>query len=250
MIDVIDSGAVRELRLNRPPVNALSPELLASLRDAVIAAPEEGAAAVVLSGGDGIFTAGLDVPVLLALDRDGMADALEVFFDAMEALAVSPVPVAAAITGHSPAGGAVLALFCDWRVMAAGEFGIGLNEVQVGIPMPRTVSGLAARAVGARRGEELCVTGRLLSPPEALAMGLVDEVVAPAKVVEAAYAWCEGVISAPRRTLELSRAVARRDLVELVENNRVEDTRVLHEEWFRPEAQGPLRELIARLKGG
>ncbi|HSL17988.1 MAG TPA: enoyl-CoA hydratase/isomerase family protein [Methylomirabilota bacterium] len=248
MIDVIEHGPVRELRLARPPVNALSPELLLALTSAIKAAPVEGARALVLSGREGMFTGGLDVPLLLELDRDGLVHALEVFFDAMEALAASELPVAAAITGHSPAGGAVLALFCDWRVMAEGPFVIGLNEVRIGIPMPRVVCSALARAVGPRRAEELVQTGRLLSPDEALETGLVDRVVPPAGVVEAALAWCRELAELPRHALGASRSTVRRDLVEIVASCRARDVEVLAEDWFRPEVQTPLRRLVEQLR--
>jgi enoyl-CoA hydratase/carnithine racemase len=250
MIDVLDHGAVRELRLNRPPVNALSPELLSALAAAVVKAPEDGARAVVFSGQAGMFSGGLDVSVLLKLDRDGMAHAWAVFFDAMYALASSQVPVAAAITGHSPAGGLVLALFCDWRVMADGPFSIGLNEVQVGIPMPSVVAGVAARVVGARRAELVCATGRLWSPQEAREMGLVDRLVAPPRVVDSAIQWCESMVGLPQRAMALTRSVVRRDVVELLDRHRESDQEVLLEEWFREDSQGPLRQLMERLKGG
>ena len=102
-----------------------------------------GARALVLSGREGMFSAGLDVPVLIELEREELSRALGAFFDAIEALAASAVPVAAAITGHSPAGGAVLSLCCDWRVMAEGDFTIGLSEVRIGIPVPRILAELA-----------------------------------------------------------------------------------------------------------
>ena len=116
-----DDGAIRELRLDRPPVNALTPELLAALRDALEAAPAAGARALVVSGRPGMFSAGLDVPCLLGLDRAGIEGLMANLFAALRALAFSPVPSVAAVTGHSPAGGAVLALMCDRRVMAAGD---------------------------------------------------------------------------------------------------------------------------------
>ena len=115
MIITLDHGAVRELRLNRPPANALSPQLIVALREAVEGAPQDGVRALVLSGAPGMFSAGLDVPLLLTLDRAAMAGVWRDFYALLRALASSSIPIAAAITGHAPAGGTVLPLFCDWR---------------------------------------------------------------------------------------------------------------------------------------
>ncbi len=249
MIEKTIHGDIHELRLDRPPVNALSPDLLRAISKEVREAPGRGARAVILSGSEGMFSAGLDVPVLLALDREAMGDAMEAFFDAMETLAASKIPVAAAITGHSPAGGAILALFCDWRVMAEGPFTIGFNEVRVGIPMPEVVAALAARTVGTRDAEILCVSGRLMEPEEALAYGLIDEVAPMEMVVERARLWCENTLESPPHALAVTRSRMRRDLVELVRRHRSDDERSLAEEWFAPELQATLRKLVASLKG-
>ncbi|HWT15898.1 MAG TPA: enoyl-CoA hydratase/isomerase family protein, partial [Patescibacteria group bacterium] len=109
---------ILELRLARPPVNALSPALVAQLRPALADAAGQGFRAVVLSGQPKMFSGGLDVVELLQLDRAGMIAFWNDFFGLMAALARSPIPTVAAITGHSPAGGAVLSIFCDYRVMA------------------------------------------------------------------------------------------------------------------------------------
>jgi enoyl-CoA hydratase/carnithine racemase len=249
MIETTIHGDIHELRLNRPPVNALSPELLLAISEGVREAPGRGARAVILSGREGMFSAGLDVPVLLELDREALGEAMEAFFGAMEALADSAVPVVAAITGHSPAGGAILALFCDWRVMAEGPFTIGFNEVRVGIPMPEVVVALARRTVGPRMAEKLCVSGRLLEPPEALEVGLVDELAAVEDVVEAARLWCESILAPSAFAVDETRRRTRSDLVEFVRKYRAADEQRLSDEWFRPELQATLRELVARLKG-
>lgn len=247
MIEVIGHGDVRELRLARPPANALSPELLEEIGTRVESAPAEGVRAVVLSGSEGIFTGGLDVPLLLSLDHAGMVRALERFFGTMAVLAGSRVPVAAAITGHSPAGGAVLSLFCDWRVMADGPFGIGFNEVRIGIPMPAVVADALTRVVGRRQAERLCQTGALLAPNEALAVGLVDQLVPVGRVVQTAVEWCAALTELPDHALRRTRGKVRADLVEIVERSRSRDIEELAGEWFRPEVQGPLRELAAQL---
>ena len=160
-------GAVRELQLNRPPANALSPGLIRALKEAVEAAPEDGARALVLSGLPGMFSAGLDVPLLVTLDRPAIAQVWRDFYSLMRALACSSIPVAAAINGHGPAGGTVLALFCDWRGMAEGNWKMGFNEVQVGIPLPPVILASLRRQVGARQAERLGTGGLVISGSEA-----------------------------------------------------------------------------------
>lgn len=248
MIEVVEHGKVRELRLARPPANALSPELLKELCSQVSAAPADGVGALVLSGSEGLFTGGLDVPLLLTFDHEEMVRTLDLFFGAMEALAVSEIPVAAAITGHSPAGGAVLALFCDFRVMAEGPFYIGLNEVRVGIPMPSGVADALARVVGRRQAERLCQTGDLMGPQEALEIGLVDRVVAGDQVVASAVEWCRPLTELPPHALRITRQTVRRDLVEIVRESKSGDIEEMAREWFRPEVQGPLKKLAEKLQ--
>jgi Delta3-Delta2-enoyl-CoA isomerase len=246
MIQILDHGFVRELRLDRPPANALSPELIAALHAAVEAAPAAGARALVLSGAPGFFSGGLDVPHLIQLDRSAIAVAWRDFYGLLRSLAGSTIPVVAAITGHSPAGGAVLSIFCDFRIMAEGEYRIGLNEVQVGIPMPPVIFQALRRQVGAREAERLCVTAQLVPAAEALRIGLVDELVAPEGVVARAVEWCNAVIALPPQAMAITRRLVRADLAALFEANEAELAGLV-DMWFSPETQGALRDLVERL---
>src|SRR5690606_41281375 len=123
-IERLDHGAIVELKLARPPVNALESglcrELLLALNDAIGATSTRG---IVLSGQPRIFSAGLDVPYLLTLgdDRGALTNAWQAFFGVAQALASSPVPVVAALTGRAPAGGCVYALGRGYRMLAAGD---------------------------------------------------------------------------------------------------------------------------------
>jgi 3,2-trans-enoyl-CoA isomerase len=94
-------GGIRELRLDRPPVNALSPDLVVALREAVLRAPEEGARALVLSGSNGRFSGGLDVVNLLAMDRAGIGRLWRDFYQLLLALAGSKIPIVAAMETQS-----------------------------------------------------------------------------------------------------------------------------------------------------
>jgi len=253
MLETIRHGAIVELRLARPPVNALDPELVRTLRAALDSAPQAGARGIVLSGQPGMYSAGLDVPALLQLDRATMEQFLRDFFGLCGAIACSPVPIVAAITGHSPAGGAVLAIFCDYRVMArsidpAKPFRIGLNEVQVGLSVPANIQFGLQRLVGTYRAERLMVAGAMLDPDEALRVGFVDELDAIDGVVPRAIAWLQELLRLPPQAMATTRALARRDLTEsLVDPDRwmLDDFAAA---WFGDETQSVLKSLVARLK--
>ena len=232
--------------MNRPPVNALNLELVVALRQAVERAPQDGVRALVVSGAPGRFSAGLDVPLLLGLDRNAIALLWREFYALLKALARSPIPIVAAITGHAPAGGTVLPLFCDWRVGADGDFKLGLSEVQVGSILPPIILAALRRQVGARQAERLAVTGALISPQEALKVGLVDELASVEKVVSRALEWCQALLALPSEGMEVTRWNARSDLVGLFDNFEAELAAVT-EDWWRPQTQLALRAMVERL---
>jgi len=247
MILTVDHGPIRELRLNRPPVNALSAELIAGLRQVILAAPAQGARALILSGSPGRFSGGLDIPSLMALDRPTMDSVWRDFYGLLGAIAQSPIPIATAITGHAPAGGTVLSIFSDWRVMAQGDFRVGLNEVQVGIQMPPLIMKALRRLVGAREAEHMAVAGVLVTVEEALRIGLVDDVADPEQVVNRALEWCERLLALPPEAMLGTRREARADLCALFTEDTETELREVTAMWWRPETQNTLRALAERL---
>ncbi len=248
LVNVETHGQIARITLARPPVNALDPELCDDLTRAVRQAAEQGAAGIVLAGGPKVFSAGRDVTFLLSLgaDRARGRSARQAFFAAARTLASSPVPVVAAIAGHAPAGGCVLALCCDYRVMAEGPYRIGLNETQVGLVAPEGIQHLMRRVVGSHRAERLLVGGELVESARALACGLVDELAAADEVVTRAHAWMEGLLALPRMPVLQTRAIARADLLAALEPERIQLDRFV-EAWTHPDTQAGLKALVARL---
>ncbi len=248
MLDKIKHGDILELRLARPPVNALSPELIAMLHQSVRAAPDSGARAVVISAGPGLFSAGLDVPALLKLDKAGMLAMWADFFGVLSAIACSPIPTVAAITGHSPAGGTVVALNCDYRVMADGPFKLGLNETQVGLALPTAILASLRRLLGPHQAERHIVAGNMIDAAEAARIGLVDELVAPEQVIPRALEWCRFHLGLPARAMRINRESARADLRAIYQTPKADQVDEFVEGWFHPETQSVLQALVARLK--
>lgn len=248
MLNLIDHQAIREIQLARPPVNALNLELLRVLRSALDNAVQDGVRGIVLSGAQGLFSAGVDVPSLLALDREGVREYWREFFALCTTLARSPVPLVASITGHSPAGGAVLALFCDYRVMAEGPYRIGLNEVQVGLIVPEAIQLALRRVVGRHRAERLLVSGSMIDSAQALACGFVDELTGVEQVTTRAVHWLGELLALPQQAMLATRAIARADLADAYADPEALPIDTFVDTFFHPQTQEVLQQMVARLK--
>ena len=247
MLDRITHDSILEIRLARPPVNALDPALLKALTEAFDPAALRGIEGVVLSGGPKVFSGGLDVPHLMGLDRDGLTAAWAQFFAAARAIAHCPVPVVAAIAGHNPAGGCVLALCCDYRIMARGPFRIGLNETQVGLAVPDAIQALMRRVVGAHRAERLLVAGAMVEAEQALAYGLVDELTDLEHVSTRALHWLRELSTLPREAMLKTRKTARADVHAALAGFSDDELDGFIDHWFATSTQNALRALLAKL---
>jgi enoyl-CoA hydratase/carnithine racemase len=249
MIEVIVHGPVHEVRMARAPANALDSDLLVRLHDALVAAPGNGAQAIVLgSSFPNFFSGGMDVPHLMAQDFAGMTSTWRRFFAVCRALGDAPVPVVAAIAGHAPAGGCVFALCCDYRIMARGNGRIGLNETQVGLAVPDAIQHLMRRVVGPYRAERLVVAGAMLDVDSATRLGLVDEAVEPDALLPRAVEWLESLLRLPRAPMLATRRLARADLVAALDAFGDPELDAFLEQWNAPDTQAALQALMAKLK--
>jgi enoyl-CoA hydratase/carnithine racemase len=242
-----DNG-IREIQLARPPVNALNIELLRALHAAIDDSVRDDVRGIVLSGAQGLFSAGVDVPALLGRDRAGVLEYWRELFSLCAALARSPIPLVAAITGHSPAGGAVLALFCDYRVMAEGPYRIGLNEVQVGLIVPEAIQLALRRVVGTYRAERLLVSGAMIEAADALACGFVDELTGIDQVTTRALHWMGELLALPAHAMLATRTLARADLAAAYADLDALPLEDFTDAFFHPQTQAVLQQLVARLK--
>jgi len=246
MIERHEHGPVRELRLANPPVNALNMALVQRLDAELAAAAEQHVRALVLSGQPGLFSAGLDVREVAAAAAEPLRRFIDAFFKLQERLARSPIPVVAAITGHCPAGGTVLALYCDHRVMARGPFRIGLNEVQVGLYPGLTIYRAFERLVGSAKAASLLPRGAMLDPDAALASGLVDELAEPEQVVARALELAVELTRLPPQAYARTRSLVRTDLLRLFDEPDEDVSAVFGAEWVGAEARERMAAMLKR----
>lgn len=201
-----DHPGVGTIVLSRPPTNALTRQAYRELAAvAVEAARRDDIAVVILYGGHEIFSAGDDVPELQTLTPTEAGVAARVRYDAAAAVAAVEKPTVAAITGYALGGGLALALAADWRV-AGDNVKFGATEILAGL-VPDS-GGLArlTRTVGASRAKELVYSGRFFDAEEALALGLIDDMVAPDTVYDAARAWALRFVDVPPAALAAAKA--------------------------------------------
>ena len=168
MIEAGHRDAVTVLRLNRPPVNAMSLELLRSLTETMRATHGP----VVVTGTGRVFSAGVDLRQVLAGDARHAATLIDTLAEAFLAVFEHPAPTVAAINGAAIAGGCVLALACDVRLVVGGR--IGLTEMAVGVPFPRAGLEIVRHALGSRV-TRVVLRAEPFGAEAAVRLGLVDE---------------------------------------------------------------------------
>lgn len=176
-VRVVGEGGVAVVTLRRGKVNALDEPTVDELKDRFREIEADGTArAVVFTGEGAFFSFGFDIPGFLGHSKQDFSRYLAKFTDLYGYLFTYPKPVVAALNGHAVAGGLMLALACDRRFMAAGKGKVALNELAFGSSVFAGSVEMLRFAVGNRNAEEILYTGAMVSPEEALRLGLVDEV--------------------------------------------------------------------------
>lgn len=175
------SDGVREITLDDGRVNAFSVPMLEALHAALDEAEEEGSI-VLLRGREGVFSAGFDLKSIAERTNEmlGLGARLA------ERLFSFPRPVVSACAGHGIAMGGFVLLASDLRIGTAGDFNIGLNEVVIGLTVPRFGVALAGHRLSRNWHDRVTLTGELLSPVDALAAGFLDRVAEPGEEFEVA----------------------------------------------------------------
>lgn len=226
--------------------NAMSAAMLADLETVMGLLAADVPRGLVVTGTGRAFSAGLALPDIADLGRDDLRAFMQGFARSMAAVLTFPAPTVAAINGHAIAGGCVLALQCDYRIMADGPGRIGLNEAALGIGLPESVvAPLRVRVPGRSLGP-IALAGELFGPEEALALELVDDVV-PAEDLEVlAVERAQALTAAPLAAQQVKAALLRPVLAELAEHSDAELERWL-DTWFSPDGRAGITAAVAAM---
>lgn len=203
-------GNIAVVTMDDGKVNALGFEMVNQLAAAFARAKEEGLA-VALMGRPGVLSAGLDLKVM----KSGIEPArelLQAFLAASLRIFLHPRPVVIGCTGHALAGGAILLLTGDLRVGAGGPSKIGLTEVAIGLPMPRSANVLARERLSRSHLSRAVLNAEVFDPAGALKAGYLDSVCVPEKVAEEALAAAKTLAALPEHSFRDTKMMMREEV--------------------------------------
>jgi 3,2-trans-enoyl-CoA isomerase len=246
-VNIKDKIAV--LSLNRGRSNAINAEMVNEIHQMIRNIEnDDSIAGLILTGQDGFFSAGLDLIELFEYDEDTIRSFWIDFLDLVTSLVSFKKPMIAAISGHSPAGGCVLALCCDYRIMAEGKYIIGLNEVPVGIIVPESIFHLYSFWLGQANAYRFLLEGKLMNNQEALAKGLIDEVVHPESILHAAERKMLTYIQLESNTWQQSKINLRTELLKKVGQDPTEMLEPMLAQWWSASTRSILKTIIQNLQ--
>lgn len=248
-LDKKDTYAI--VTLDRGKVNAINHQMVIELREVFMelqSTPE--IRGVIITGKPHYFSAGLDVVELYDYDYHQIKTFWRDFLGLTVDLVKFSKPLIAAISGYSPAGGAVIALTCDYRIMAEGEkYLIGLNEVAVGINITEGIYTLYSFWLGARVAYQALYTGRLFNVQEARQIGLIDQIVELEDLIGAAEYKMKTILQPNDFILQDTKRVMRQDLISRLDTDMTEAIEKRCQYWMSPQSRHELGEMVQKLSG-
>lgn len=249
LTQVDDKTGIATVTLNRPPVNSLNLELLQAISQTLDDLQNNKSRGMILtSSSKNVFSAGLDIMEMYKPKVERMKEFWSTLQDVWFKLYGSPFATVAAINGHAPAGGCLLSMCCEYRVMCQ-NFTIGLNETQLGIVAPTWFMATMRNTISRRDAELALTLGTLFTTDEAIKVGLVDEVAtSKEEAIAKATAFLEKFkkISPQARSMT-KQALRSKDIMEL-EDNRSQDVELFVYAVSQPKVQKGLEIYLESLK--
>jgi enoyl-CoA hydratase len=245
MLELTHRGRVAILRMTHGKANAIDLEFAAALREQIEACRQSPAGALVITGQGKMFSAGVDLPRLVAGGADYVRAFLPAMNDAFEALFAFPKPLVVAINGHAIAGGCVMAGCADYRVMASEPGRIGIPELLVGVPFPVVPLEIMRFAAPPQHLQAMIYRGLTLTAAEALQRGIVDAVSDPDLVLDEAVAVAESLAAVPFDAFDLTKRQLRSPALQRMRDGAAIDA-TAQKAWESEPVLTAIRDYVAR----
>jgi enoyl-CoA hydratase len=245
VIDLTRRGAVAVLQMAHGKANALDVELCGALTSQLQRCAQSDAAALVVTGGGKMFSAGVDLVRLL----DGGPAYVRSFLPSLNALCEAlfsfPKPVVAAVNGHAIAGGCIIACAADHRMMTRDAARIGIPELLVGVPFPVAPLEIMRFAAPAQQLQRMIFRGVTFTPELALQHGLVDALADADRLVDEAVAVAGALAAIPPAAFALTKRQLREPAVQRMHAGAATDAAVT-DAWASPDVLRAIGDYVAR----
>lgn len=230
-------------------VNAIDTTLSRDLEAAFLALEDNGEVdGVVLAGKPHCFCAGLNVVTLATSDTRALREFFSAYLSALQAMVRFSKPFVAAVTGFAPAGGTIIALTSDYRVMARGEkHTVGMNEFNMSLQIPKMMGEIFAYYVGEARAWVNVQRASMYTADEAIALGLINEAAATEEVLQKAEAHCRKLMRIHPPVYKRTKRYLRRGLREVVDHSVEEMVDTIEEDFNDPEFKRMMAMFVASL---
>jgi len=238
------------LKLNRGKANPINTELTDAIRNELTKIENDPniRGAIITGNSPGYFSVGLDLKELFYYDENQITEFWDCWNSMVLELVKFPKPLISAINGYSPAGGCVIAVTCDYRIMADDEkYVIGLNETAVGIVVPEYIFLLYQYWIGKNHAYQNLMDGKLLNPKEALECNLVNEICPVEAVLNRAESKMQSWLSKPDNILKNSKLNMRAQLIRELESAPEIPQEIKLKSWFDPKSRAVMKALVDSL---
>lgn len=236
-----------EILLNRPKVNAINGQVvheLAQCFDEVRG--DDTAKALILTGEGSFFSFGFDVPELYDYEKKDFTEFMFNFSDMLRNVFLFPKPVVAALNGHTIAGGCILALACDYRLMVDEKAKISLNEITFGSTLFSSAVEMLRFLVGSRNASTILYSGQMHSADEALRLGLIDKAVAREELLSSARSIAEDHASKDAPAFKGIKYLLRNRVADYIKVSEKQSVLEFVDIWYSESVRASLRRVIIR----
>ncbi|HSP17128.1 MAG TPA: enoyl-CoA hydratase/isomerase family protein [Thermoanaerobaculia bacterium] len=238
---------VATISIERGKVNALNRELVEELRARFAALEADPAVkAIILTGSGKFFSFGWDIPEIFPWPKNEFIEFARTFTQLYLSIFECPKPVIGSLNGHTVAGGCMLAIACDRRIMAAGNAKISLNELGFRSSVFAGSVEILRFLTGSRNATEILYSANLYSGDEASAMGLVDEVVAEAEVPARANAVASELASKSGAAFANMKRLLRGQIADNIRRLEPQSIAEFADIWYSEETRERLRKITIR----
>ena len=235
---------IATLTLARGKVNAINGPLVDQMREQLKSLKHDPEVkAIILTGAGKFFSFGFDVPEFLSFDKAQFARFLIGFTDLYTYLFTYPKPVVAALNGHTIAGGCMLALACDYRVMVTGKARISLNELSFGASVFAGITEMLRFTVGSANAAKVLYSGSMYSAEEAKGIGLIDEVIAEQDLMGAVFKMASALGSKYPPAFAGVKSLLRKNIAEDIMRRQPDSIREFVDIWYSEHTWANLRNI-------